>query len=109
MDLKKNTGTFVVDGDNTTVNFAFTATTTKIQDTITAAAHKLWDEGYGDHGTEEDPNSFDDLTNQGKLDIVDEFVKKAILNYAKGYYVKDAVATGETTAKTEADAKYNLG
>ncbi len=78
----------------TTVNFDYTATTAKIVAVIGDTAEALFDRGRGDHGTEEEPIVFGDLSNQDKLDIVDEYVKDVIVNMANQKLLdkaKDAV------------------
>lgn len=76
------TGSFVVSGENTTVRFEYTAQTVKIQEVISDSAERLFDRGFGDHGTEEEPRLFSDQSNQEKLDLVDAYVKKVIVNMA---------------------------
>ena len=79
------TASFVVNGTSTTIKFEYTALTARVSETVTSAAHYLWNAGYGDHGTEETPILFESLTNLQKAAIVDAYVKRAILDAAKAY------------------------
>lgn len=90
--------TFNVDGLNTTLSFEYTATTAKIQDLIGDCSEALFDRGRGDRGTEKAPIVFADLTNQDKLDIVDDYIKDVIVNMAnakKLSKIKDEVSITE--------------
>ena len=73
--------TKVTDG-MATVAFSYTATTAKIVEVLSDASEALFDRGLGDHGDEETPIVFDDLSNQDKLDLVDAYIKDVIINMA---------------------------
>lgn len=75
--------TFLVDGTNVTVDFAYTSTVDKAIEVVNFMAHELFDRGMGDHGTEDDPILFDDLNNQNKLDLIDDYLLMVIINMAK--------------------------
>ena len=93
-------GTFVVNGSNTTVSFAYTATTTKVQAIVLAAARHFYDvEALGPN-----PPSipFGSLTNQQKLDYIDLFVKRLINEAAREQKMAEAIAAAA------ADADQNL-
>jgi len=75
-------GTFTTADGKTKVSFKYEATTTKIQAVVGDCAEALFDRGLGDHGTEEEPKVFADLSNQDKLDLIDEYIKKVIVNTA---------------------------
>jgi len=92
-------GSFSSTGGDTTVTFAYTTNTTKMLNIITAAAHCLWNMGYGDHTY---PNTFAGLNNQQKVDIVDAFIKWRIKEFAKQQTINDA------SAVAAADAEANL-
>ena len=81
------TAKFTVDGSNLIINFQYTAPVVRATEVAVSAAHYLWEHGYGDHGTEEEPILFDDLTNQEKLNLVDKHVKRVVLDIAKDYHV----------------------
>ena len=81
---------FTVNGDGTTtIQAQFTFSTSVLLETIDAAAHYLWDHGKGDHGTEEEPIAFDDLTNQQKLTIVVSHWKQVTVDAADTYTATD--------------------
>ena len=73
-----------------TVAFSYTATTAKIVEVLSDASEALFDRGLGDHGTEEAPIVFADLTNQDRLDIVDGYLKNVIVNMANDFKLKSA-------------------
>ena len=78
----------------TSVSFKYTATTAKIVAVVGDASEMLFDRGLGDHGDEETPIVFADLTNKEKLDIVDGYIKDVIVNMANAKLLskaKDAV------------------
>jgi len=90
--------TVTTDNGNTTVSFAYTATTEKIVSVIGDCSESLFDRGRGDHGDEETPIVFDDLSNQDKLDLVDAYIKDVIINMANAKLLskaKDAVEVVE--------------
>ena len=81
--------TKVTDG-MATVAFSYTATTAKIVEVLSDASEALFDRGLGDHGDEETPIVFADLSNQDKLDIVDGYIKDVIVNMANSQKIKAA-------------------
>ena len=89
--------TKVTDG-MATVAFSYTATTAKIVEVLSDASEALFDRGLGDHGDEEAPIVFADLSNQDKLDLVDDYIKDVIINMANAKLLskaKDAVEVEE--------------
>ena len=81
------TAKFVVDGSNLTINFEYSAPVVRATEVTVSAAHYLWEHGYGDHGTDEEPITFDDLTNQDKLNLLDKHVLRVIMDIAQDYHV----------------------
>lgn len=98
-------GSFVVDGSDVTITFEYTTNQTKAQSIIGDSAHYLWDKGFGDHGTDKEPVFFDDLTNQQKLNVVDEYVKKSILDTSNTY---KSVEAQNLARETEAESEYEI-
>ena len=82
--------TVTTDSGDTTVSFAYTATTEKIVSVVGDASEALFDRGLGDHGDEETPIVFDDLSNQDKLDLVDAYIKDVIINMANAKLLSKA-------------------
>ena len=80
---------FEVENGSLRVTFTYVSPTAKMQEVAEDAAHYLWEHGYGDHGTEEEPIEFEDLTNQGKLDLIDQHVKRVIIDIATDYHVNN--------------------
>lgn len=96
---------FVVSGGNTTIKLEYQATTAKVQSVVGDASQYLFDLGKGDHGTDEAPIVFGDLTNQEKLDIVGDHVKQVIIDMGNTY--KSNLA--QTLARdTEAESEHTL-
>ena len=90
--------TFTVDGTKTTVSFEYEALTAKIQLVVGDCAESLFNNGRGDHGSEEEPIVFADLSNTEKLNIVDDYIKEIIVNRANQFKLdeaKDAVEVEE--------------
>jgi hypothetical protein len=74
---------------------------TKVQKGYESAAHYLWNRGYGDHGTEETPIVWNDLTNQEKLNLVHAYLIQIIREMARTYLVEAGKITGGETGQTE--------
>jgi hypothetical protein len=85
----------------TTINFAYSKDTDIILEKGDKAAHYLWNLGHGDHGTQDDPVSFDSLTNQDKLNLIGLYLLTAIHEAAAGYVAECADIDKETALDTE--------
>lgn len=88
---------------NTTVTITYTALTQKVTDTLTDCAHYLWDHGFGDHGV---GVTFESLTNAQKLSLVDDYVKKVVVDSAKTYHSVSAQDTARSTAEVENSTRF---
>jgi len=89
---------FTTSNGQTEVSFNYTATTAKIVEVLSDASEALFDRGLGDHGSEEEPIVFADLSNTEKLNIVDDYIKEIIVNRANQFKLdeaKDAVEVEE--------------
>ncbi len=93
------TAKFTVDGNNTKIIFEYETTTEIIQAIVEDASHYLWKEVIDSDVT------FEDLTNQEKLDLVNEHVKLVIMNLANTY---KSIKTQEDARTLEEENKYNL-
>jgi len=100
------TGTFTVIGDEIKIEFAYQADAAKVENTITDASNRLWDQGFGDHGDEENPIVFGDLTNNQKLAIVDQAVKAFIIDNATLFRSSNAAEIARDGALLEAETVY---
>ena len=76
------TSNFDVNGTDTTINFSWTAPTDKITSIVGDCSEYIFNHGYGNHGTEEIPILFEDLTNNQKLSLVEDHLKQVIINSA---------------------------
>jgi hypothetical protein len=99
------TAKFTVSGTKTTITFEYVATTALIQSVIINAAEYLWGRGFGNHGTPEVPILFASLTNQQKLDIVDLYLKKVVLDLAN---TNKSLKAQDLTRANEEAGKYNI-
>lgn len=100
------TAKFTVNGANTTITFEYTAVTAKVSAIVNDCAEYLWWHGYGDHGVDPvtglDTKFFKDLTNQQKLNLVDQHVRRVILDCAntnKSEKAQTAARLAEEAAK----------
>ena len=83
---------FITADGLTKVSFEYEATTEKIQAVVGDVSEALFDRGQGNHGNEEVPVLFTDLSNQDKLDLVDTYVKDVIINMANAKQLEKAKA-----------------
>lgn len=77
------TATLTTASGNTTLKFEYTATTDIMIDILGDAAEYLWKEEVDDDG--EIINLFEDATNQEKVDIIDDHVKRVIVDLANTF------------------------
>ena len=95
-------GKFVVDGDQTTVSFTWTALTTKILATVNDAVGYLYPAIFGEVlDGEGKPIPFAELTNQQKLNVLDAWLLKGILDLAKEHNRNAAIAEAREAADAE--------
>jgi len=100
-------GKFVVNGDQTTVSFTWTALTTKVLATVNDAVGYLYPHIFGEVLDAEGVLiPFEALTNQQKLNVLDAWLLKGILDLAKEHNRNAAIDAARETANTEADTKY---
>jgi len=85
------TASFQVNAPNTIVIFSYVAPTTKTQQVVTDCAHYIWEQGNR-------AVAFETLTNQQKLNLVDGYLRTAILELAKTYAVQTAAEAARLAA-----------
>jgi len=78
-------GTFEVNGDETTITFEYVANTTRVINSLNDAVHYLYPAIFGEVLVEDSIVPFEELTNQQKLNVLDAWVRKTILDLAKQY------------------------
>ena len=78
-------GTFEVLNGTTKVTFEVTANTTLVINVVGHTAEYLWNIGYGDSCTDDEPILFVNLSNQDKLDLVADHLQKVILDLANSF------------------------
>ena len=103
------TAKFVVDGSNLIISFQYTAPVVRATEVAVLAAHYLWEHGYGDHGTEEEPILFDDISNQDKLNLLDQHVLRVIMDIAQDYHVNARQEAERILATEYAEANIVIG
>ena len=100
-------GKFVINGDQTTVTFTYTALTTKVLATVNDAVGYLYPAIFGEVLDGEGVLiPFDELTNQQKLGVLDAWLLKGILDLAKEHNRKSAIRVAEIEAGIESETKY---
>ena len=98
------TSKFTVNGTETTVHFEWTTTTANILSIVGDCSEYLFNHGYGDHGTEEEPIVFADLNNNQKLALVEAHLRDVIINASntfKSIKAQDAARDAEELSKYE--------
>lgn len=98
-------GSFEVIGSDIKVHFEYQAPTATVISIVGDAAEYLFDKGFGNHGDEENPIVFGDLSNQDKLDLVDDHVRKVIINLANTFKSQAAQVAAR---ELEAESEYSL-
>jgi hypothetical protein len=100
------TATFNTIPPNTTITFSYVAQTAKIQQVVTDCSHYLWNQGYGKHNID---TTFESLTNQQKLDLIDLFLRNSILDMAKSFSVNLASNTARDQAVIDDSKNHDIG
>ena len=95
-------GTFEVNGDKTTVKFEYTALTQKVVDSVGDAVAYLYPQIFGDvFDGEGTLIPFEALSNQQKLNVLDAWLLKGILDIAKEHNRNAAINVARETADAE--------
>lgn len=93
--------TYQNNGNNTaTVTATYTAPKAKVDAMLEAAAHSLWDEGYGDHGAD-GTRLWSAVSPQEKLALLDQMVKRDLVDHAKNYRIKELTQAAQAQANSE--------
>jgi hypothetical protein len=95
--------TATINNGTTTLELSHTATTAKMNWHAVRAAHELWDRGFGDHGTAENPIVWGDLTDQDKLDLLGNHALKVWRDLAVHYHIQNSMDDARETAEGEAE------
>jgi len=91
---------FTTKDDKITITFEYTALTTKVQPIIEDCAESLWVEETEDEVV---TNPFSKATNQEKLDVVDAYVKRILLDMSNSWKSNEAQRKAR---ETEADSEH---
>ena len=81
---------FTVDGMNLEIEMTWTGKLENIQRVVFDAAEYLFSKNYGNHGTEEEPRTFEDLSNQEKLDLLYNHFTQVAVNAADTWVSTEA-------------------
>jgi hypothetical protein len=95
-------GTYSVNGANVTLKFEYTTTIAEALSIVGDCAEYLWNHGYGDHGTDEVPIRLVDLTDQDKVNLVDQHIVRVVVDCAnthKSQKAQDAAREAEELTK----------
>lgn len=81
----------------------------KADQLLTDAARYAYENmGIGDHGTEEAPKTWVDLTNNQRLQLIEVICRNHLIELARAYHVTTATNTAQSTAQTEAPTRYEI-
>ncbi len=123
---------FIVNGQNVTVNFDYTAPIAIVVDTVDAAGRQIFKHYLpvekvdppldltpivivpGDPNadppipdiTEAPSYTWDDLTNDQKLNLISNKILEFIQDNARGWYISEQVRIANEAAQIEAQSKY---
>lgn len=97
------TVTIVNVNGNLVFTFSKTATPTKMTDLANKSAEYLFNIGYGNHGTPEEPRTFADTTNKERLDILDQFIARTLRDTAHTQHITAAIDAARTDAEQTGD------
>ena len=78
----------------------------KTSNGINKAAQYLWNIGQGDHGTQEVPILFTDLTKKQKLDLVAAHLEQVIMDMVRTQLSVEGQDTARAAAQADADLNY---
>jgi hypothetical protein len=88
-----------------TATFKIAAEEKNLTAIMNDASAYLFEKGYGNHGTTEEPITFDSLKDEEKVAIVDEHLKRVVLDMANAFKSEIAQKTAREQVETE---KYSL-
>lgn len=83
-----------------TITITYTAPKVKADAMLEACAHALFDEGYGDHGAD-GSRQWSAVTAIEKRNLLDQFIKRSLVDKAKNYHLKVATETAYAQASGE--------
>lgn len=103
------TTTFKQSGANGILTMQYTAPLATIAAVMDDACHALWDRGMGEHGTEDNPITYAQLTLAQKEAVIDTYTAQVYLGLAKQYKSDLDAQSARAAAELEAKTRYNLG
>jgi len=98
---------FKINGEIATLTIEYTASETRIRNTLNDAVHELYSRKFAvphDQGGELLP--WEMLNNAHKLEMLDKYLRLTIIGLAKGYYVDDQKRQAQETALSDADVRF---
>ena len=79
------------------------------EQTIEDMAHELWERGQGDHGTDEEPIVWDDLSEDDYLEMSSQYIQTVILGMAGSFVHSDRDALAKVEAEDIISTTHGLG
>lgn len=95
-----STVTVTTSGANRTVTIAYTAVAIRINTTLNQAAKNLYAEGVGLVYANNERVPYESLTTPQKLAIIDQAVKKYLIEKARTQVINDAISAAVATSQT---------
>ncbi len=97
-------------GDNRRVILTYEALKTKVDPTLNMGARWLYEvkHRYQILNPDDTVKPYDDLTNTQKLEVIDQGVKDAIKNWAKGNFRKQEMIIDKAEIEVEANENYDI-
>ena len=92
-----------------TLEIVYKGTEPKLSNLAMKAAHSLWDEGYGNHGTDEAPIMWEDLLVAQKLELLNKIILRDIKLMAIRYVDTEAVANAQKDVTDTFDDDHEIG
>jgi len=84
------TAAFEIEGTDITIRMEWANSVDIIQRIVLNASSYLFDKGFGNHGTDEEPREFSDLSNQEQLDLVYNHFTTVAINLANTWVSTEA-------------------
>ena len=81
---------FTVDEENLVIEMSWVGEIANIQRVVYDAANYLFEHGRGNHGTEDAPREFGDITDQERLDLVYNHFTEVAVNAADTWVATEA-------------------
>ena len=102
------TGTLIIDGNNLTVLFEYSGTIETIGNILLDLSHELFDRGQFIQPDPAHPLTWEQLSNEQRLDMIDRYISANAVNMAEYYYKKNAVMVAAEQAVVDTANRYTF-